>query len=214
MRTLCALSCGMVLGLSASALARPVSYADGWSVMQMNDADMHSAHVSYSPTARYSIGYTAEYWRDEDWQFQGGQFNYLAKRWNNPASQGNLYLQSGAGIAYSDYQAFDHKTEPAGFIGITADWEDRRYFTSYENRYTHAGDIDTFFMQKARVGIAPYEGDYGDLHTWLMLQVDHNPGNADNFTVTPLVRLFKGDTLAEAGISNKGQILFNLTLNY
>jgi hypothetical protein len=209
-----ALSGVMLLAISSAAMAKPVSYAGGWTAMQMNDADMHSVHVNYSPTARYSVGYTAEYWRDEEWQFQGGQFNYLAKRWNNPASQGNLYLQSGAGVAYSDYQRFDHNTEPAGFVGITADWEDRRYFTSYENRATYAGDIDKFFMQKARVGIAPYVGDYGDLHTWLMLQVDHNPGKSDNVTITPLVRLFKGNNLGEAGISNKGHILFNLTLNY
>ncbi len=190
-------------------LARPVSYPGGWTVMQMNDMDANALHLHYSPSAKYSLGYKAEYWREEDWQFHGVQLNYLAKRWNALASQANFYLKSGAGLAYSDYQAFDGKTELAAFTGLALDWEDRRFFASYENRAYDAGDIATFFTQKARVGIAPYVGDYGDLHTWLMLQLDHNPEAEDHFTVTPLVRFFKGEYLAEAGMNENGDVLFN-----
>ena len=52
---------------SVSAMARPVSYPGGWTVMQFNDAYKHSLHVHVSPTAKYSIGYKAEYWRDGEW---------------------------------------------------------------------------------------------------------------------------------------------------
>ena len=147
-------------------------------------------------------------------QFHGAQLNYLVKRWNAEASQANFYMKSGAGAAYSDLGRFDGKTEAAGFTGIAMDWEDRRFFTSYSNRYTHAGDIDKFYMQSARVGVAPYIGDYGDVHTWLMLQGDHSPEGDDHFTVTPLVRFFKGEYLAEAGISNHGDILFNAVIRF
>lgn len=208
------LSCISALTLSPPALARPVSYPGGWTVMQMNDADSHSAHIHYSPTAQYSIGYKAEYWHKKDWQFHGVQLNYLVKRWNAPATQANFYIKSAAGIAYSDYQRLDGEIEPAAFTGIAMDWETRRYFTMYENRYSYAGDIDTSFSQKARVGIAPYIGDYGDIHTWLMLQVDHNPSNEDKITVTPLVRMFKGEYLTEVGMSNKGDVLFNFVIRF
>lgn len=196
------------------AQARPVSYPGGFTVMTMNDADRHSAHLHYSPTAKYSIGYRAEYWRDSDMQLHALQMNNLLKRWNGPASQANLYLKSGIGLAQSDKGNFDNKIEAAAFTGIATDWETRRYFISYENRYTEAGDIDDFYMQSARVGIAPYVGDYGDLHTWLMLETQHSPENKDPWTVTPLVRLFKGVNLMEAGISNKGDILFNWVIRY
>ena len=43
-----------------------------------------------------------------------------------------------------------------------------------------------------RIGWAPYEGSYGELHTWLMLQVEHLPENDDTTIITPLLRLFKG----------------------
>ena len=182
--------------------------------MVMNNPDSNSVHLHYSPTAKYSLGYKGEYWRDGEYTIQAVQMNNLLKRWNKPASQANIYLKSGVGVAYSDKGAFDHEAEPAFYTGLAADWEDRRYFISYENRYTEAGDIDDFFMQSSRVGIAPYIGEYGDLHTWLMLQVDHRPEAEDKVTVTPIVRLFKGVHLVEAGMSNQGSLLFNYVIRY
>ncbi len=201
--------------LAASPLyARPVSYPGGITLMQKNDGDAHSVHLHYSPTVRYSIGYKAEYWREGDWQFHGLQANYLAKRWNMPEAQSNIYLKSGLGVAYSDAGAFDGKIEAAGFVGFAADWENRRYFTSYENRAYEAGDIDSFFMQKARVGIAPYIGDYGDFHTWIMLQLDHQAEAKDHFTLTPLVRVFKDEYLGEFGMNEDGDVLANLIIRF
>jgi len=208
MRLLLLLS-AILVGLALPAIARPVSYPDGWTVMQMNDAFSNSLHIHYSPTAKYSVGYKGEYFRVREWQFHGVQINNLIHRWNKPDSQANLYLKSAAGIAYSDQGTFDNKSEAAGFTGIAADWENRRLFTSYENRGIYAGDIDKSFSQKARVGFAPYIGDYGDVHTWLMLQVDHAPSASDELTVMPLVRFFKGADLLEAGVNNNGKILFN-----
>lgn len=206
-------ACALILGSTVSN-ARPVSYPGAWTTMLMNNGDRYSVHQHYSPTARYSIGYRGEYWRGEDWQLHAVQLNNLLKRWNNPDSQANLYLKSGVGAAYSDDGDFDSKWQPAAYTGLAADWEDRRYFVSYENRYTEAGDIADFYQQAARVGWAPYVGDYGDLHTWLMLEVEHTPEASDHFTVTPLVRLFKGAHLVETGVSDNGDVLFNWIIRF
>ncbi len=194
--------------------ARPVSYPGGWTFMFMNDGDANTAHIHYSPTADMSVGYKFENWRDKEFTLNAVQVNNLIKRWNKKHSQANLYLKSGLGIAHSDRDDFDSETSAAGFTGLATDWENRRFFVSYENRYTEAGEIDDFFKQSARVGWAPYEGDYGDTHTWLMLQVDHTPEGGDNFTVTPLVRFFKDVHLLEAGMNNNGELLFNYVLRY
>jgi hypothetical protein len=209
MRLLILISAVMA-GLAASAMARPISYPGGWMVMQENDASSNNLQLQYSPSSKYSIGYDGEYWREKEWQFHGIAINNLLNRWNNKDSQANLYLLSAGGVAYSNYGKFDGKTEIAGFTGVAVDWEDRRFFTSYANRLTYAGDIGKEFREKARIGVAPYIGEYGDLHSWLMLQFDHAPSDRHNFTVTPLVRLFKGTTLAEAGVSNRGTILINI----
>lgn len=200
--------------LSLPADARPVSYPGGVTAMLMNDGDSNSLHLHYSPTAQYSVGYKAEYWREKDYGIQALQLNALLKRWNKPDSQANIYLKSGAGVAYSDKDAFDREVQPAFYTGLAGDWENRRFFTSYENRFTEAGDIDQTFMEKARVGVAPYIGEYGDLHTWLMLEVRHAPEAKDKVTVTPMVRFFKDTHLVEAGFSNQGTLLFNWVIRY
>ena len=189
--------------------ARPVSYPGGVTAMFMNNGDVNSLHLHYSPTAKYSLGYKFEHWRDGDYNINAVQMNNLLKRWNKPDSQANLYLKSGVSVAHKDGD-----DDPAVYTGLAADWEDRRFFVSYENRYTEAGDIDDFYMQSARVGVAPYIGEYGDIHTWLMLQVDHKPEAEDKVTVTPLVRLFKGVHLFEAGMNDNGAVLLNYVIRY
>lgn len=214
MRLLLSALLGMGLIIPNTAMSRPVSYPGGLTFMSTNDGDKSTVHVHYSPTAKYSVGYKFEDWRDKEIVLNAVQMNNLLKRWNSRDSQANLYMKSGIGVAYTDAGDFDGKTAAGGFTGLAADWEDRRYFISYENRYTQFGNIDDFFQQSARVGWAPYEGDYGDLHTWLMVQVDHMPEADHPVTVTPLVRLFKDVHLFEAGISNRGDVTLNYVYRY
>lgn len=197
-----------------SAEARPISYVGGTMLMLENDSSRNAADVSYTFIRDFSAGVLTEYWRENDWWFGGVQGNYLINRWNLPNAQANIYLNGGAGVAHSDAGAFDNKNEPAGFIGFMADAEDRRFYVSYKNRYTNAGEIDRFFEQSGRIGVAPYVGDYGDVHTWLMLQVDHRPWSEEHVEATPLVRMFWRDYLVEAGYSNQNKFLFNLTVTY
>lgn len=195
--------------LQATAYARPVSYPGGWTVMVMNDIDHNSTHIHLSPTHQYSIGWRHEYFREEKAHADMAQINYLLKRWNAPKEQANIYIKSGAGIAYED-----NETEAALFTGLAADWETRRYFASYDTQFLKAGDITSYAKHKARVGIAPYEGDFGDLHTWLMLQGDYDAGKQDSFSLTPLVRFFKGTTLLEAGYNLDEGLLVNFVQRF
>ena len=193
-------------------MARPISYPGGWVAMGMADGEFASAEVDYTIDPKNSIGVASTYWKDDDYWVHTANGIHLLRRWNNPDSQGNLYIKSGIGVATSDKDRFKRHSQFAAMAGLSADWEDRRYFVSYENAYDYAGDIDKFFSQKARVGITPYIGAYGDLHTWLMLQVDHRPWNEDNITVTPLVRMFQGTTLGELGISNQGDLMAHIMI--
>lgn len=178
-------------------------------LMTMHDHMEYSNMVSYSPTAHYAVGVRSDYMReDKDW-LHTATYNRLLQRWNAPDSQGNLFLLTGLGAAehYSE-------VDPAVTLGLEADWETRRIYFSYENRYIYAGDVEKSFSHKARAGIAPYIGGYDDLHTWLMIQIDHHPAERDNVVVTPFVRLFTQQLLGEIGISNKGDVMLNATLQF
>lgn len=202
----------LVLPLFASnVFARPISYAGGKTIMQMNGPIKNSLHIHYSPTHKYSVGYRVEYYRKNQIALNGIQLNNLVKRWNLPAAQGNIYLKSSFGNANNS-----GNNELYGFSGIAADFETRKYFISYENRYYKSdGNVISQFEQNARIGLAPYVASYGNLHSWLMLQVTHIPEfDQDEVIATPLIRLFKGSYLGEFGISSNQRILFNFIARF
>lgn len=200
--------------ITQPAWSRPVSYPGGVTLDFSNNGDQHSALLHYSPSAKYSVGFRTEYRRGGDYTLTGLQLNNLIKRWNKKDSQANFYIKSGIGFAERNSSRFTDDSSFSAFTGIAADWESRRFFTSYENRYIKAGALDDFFVQKIRLGIAPYLADYGSLHTWFMLELEHEPEDSDTFTVTPLLRFLKDVHLLEVGVSDDNDVLFNWTIRF
>jgi hypothetical protein len=202
-----------LLVLPFAVQARPVSYKGGTMVMLENNIMENSALVNYTYDPKYALGYRILYDRNTASTFHGAQFNALLKRWNNPDSQANIYWQSAIGLLDRQSEYAGNEFQPAGLTGIEADWEDRRFYVSYENRIRIADDNQwQNFQQSARMGIAPYVAEAGSLHTWLMLQFDHRPEQDDSFTTTPLVRMFYDTYLFEAGYNVDEQApLLNFT---
>ncbi len=185
----------IIVSLSGTVHARPVSYPGGWTFMQKSNGSYSSIHVHYSPTASDSIGMYIERNWQEDITFTGVQYNRLVKRWNGRKSQANFYVKAGVGQA----QPFGKNgAQIAGFTELAMDWETRRWFTEYKIRATDYADNQSIH-HSGRLGIAPYIGNYGDLHTWLMVQVENHPESNKPTTTTPLVRLFKGVQMLELG---------------
>jgi len=60
-------------------------------------------------------------------------------------------------------------------------------------------DYQDYFLQ---AGIAPYIGEYGDLHTWLMLKSKKNT-LTNEWQTYPVLKFFKGDFLIEFGYDSK-----------
>lgn len=203
-----------LLGAGALALpaeARPVSYPGGWTVMQQNNGGFSSFHGHYSPTFQDSVGLYVERNWEGDFTFTGVQYNRLAKRWNGKGEQANLYFKAAAGQADPFGEG---SAELGGFVGVSADWETRRYFLSAETRALDLG-FDRSVRHAARAGIAPYIGDFGDLHTWLMVQVENHPEADEPTTVTPLVRFFKGVNLVEIGYTPQSEeFMFNWIVRF
>lgn len=204
------------LGNGTPLQARPLSYPGGAMVMLDHDIMQNNVFLGYTIDPKNAFAYRLQHDRDRDATFHGVQWNHLLKRWNNPDSQANLYIQSAVGMI--DLQA--HKAgsawQPGALTGLQADWEDRRFFVSYENKIRVAEDDQwRNFTQSARVGVAPYVAEFGSVHTWLMVQFDHRPQLDDHVTTTPLVRMFYDSYLVEAGYNiDEKTPLVNIMLHF
>jgi hypothetical protein len=185
----------LAVGMAATAAARPVSYPGGWTVLQFNDGGSNSLWVHASPDARYSVGYFGQYDRTDEWTQHSIRATRLIKRWNAKASQANIYAYGGLGLV--NFKDADN-SEGAGHIGLSADWETRSLFVMGEAKAAQLGDKQEV-EYLGRLGFAPYEGDYGDLHLWLMLQGQHKPTAEETFVTTPMARLFWDVNLVEVG---------------
>jgi hypothetical protein len=195
--------------ISANAEARPISYKGGWMLMQEHDFSETKADAMYTFTGKDAVG--IGYVNSHNDEFEGyfAHYNRLLQRWNFPDAQASIFLLTGVGVVD---EGSDQNL--AGSVGIEADAENRRFYTAYQNEYMKGGDIVDEFTQKFRVGVAPYIGDYEDLHTWLILEVKHQPQEEDNVVLQPMVRMFKGNYLWETGVSEHGDVLFNFRATF
>ncbi len=192
-----------------TAAARPVSHKDGWTIMLNADRARQSFLLHYSPSAKYSVGYRFERNSDRQINFSFFQLNNLLYRLNKKNSQSNLYLKSGLGVANSTASSPIDSASLSFFSGLAFDWETRQYFFSYENRYLKSPRLIEAFSHSLRIGFAPYVANYGQFHTWIMLELDHDENSLHTTTISPLLRFFKGVNLVEIGISNYGDVQFS-----
>ena len=167
--------------------ARPISYSGGSTMMFMSDKIKESIYYHYSPTYKYSVGIESvkDKFLDKDYLYL--RLTYLLNRKNTKNSQRNLYFQS----AISPNNLNDN------FYGIHGDWETRRLFSGFGYKKV-INNIKDFSEQYYQLGIAPYIGEYGDFHTWIMIKSKKNSLKSD-WKTYPVLKFFKGDFLAEIG---------------
>lgn len=173
------------------------------------------------------INYSFEYW----WALgihhferpgldgQKGSFatsNFLINRWNEAFLQANLYGLVGFG--QSEFATLDPSddAEDTAFGGLQFDIEDRRYY--FLIKYLGAANEDEreFSQTVVRAGLTPYQGEFYDLHTWIILEWSENRfGNHTKIDeVTPLLRFFYRNILFEIGQNLDGETKFNFIAHF
>jgi hypothetical protein len=170
--------------------ARPISYSGGYTLMTESNNMQDSAYYHYSPSYKYSIGIQQIKDKYFNSKYSYLRLTYLVNRRNTKNSQRNLYLQSGLSS-----NGLDHY-----FYGTRGDWETRRLYAGFGYKKTMMKTLD-YIEQNLQIGVAPYIGEYGDLHTWLMLKSKKNDLTS-NWETYPVLKFFKGNALVEFGYSD------------
>lgn len=176
--------------LSTNSDARPISWSGGSTLMFKSNSMQSSYYYHYSPTYKYSVG--AELINDRHFNNHYIQIRstYLIDRKNTQGSQRNLYVTGG----------FSTKSRDNFIYGLHGDWETRRVYTSfsYINKHTKTKD---YTDNEFQVGIAPYLGEYNELHSWIILKTKKDTIN-NNWETYPVFKFFKGDSLIEVSTKN------------
>jgi len=203
-----------LLALSPLAMAKPIAFARGKTVMaEYGAGTMNEFQAFYAPTYWSSVGVGWTELQSVDGSkrrtFTYLRGNLLAHRWNLPGAQANVFVWGGLGQASGN----DFDDELAREVGAQFDFETRRVYASFktdlqESQHT-SNRIDTL-----QLGWAPYKHDYDTLATWIVVQGRTYTGDiAPGVEKALLVRFFKGGTWVEAGATTdrklQAMVMFN-----
>jgi len=209
----------LALSMSAacgSAVAKPIAFADGTTVMaEYGAGTMTEFQAFYAPTFRYSLGgghlslNSAE--NDDTRDITYLRLNYLPKRWNFESAQANVFVWGGLGRAHIGETGADEFTWNAGG---QLDYETRRVYASLRMDYYDASAF-SHRIDTLQLGIAPYEHDYETLAVWFVVQAREYTGDLfDGTEWAGLIRLFKHNAWLEAGATREGKLQAMLMFNF
>jgi len=191
--------------VASAAHARPVTYPGGSMSMTEVNGDTVTTQVDHTLNRHVALGVYGLSENDGDRLSTGVVVNYLAMRRNTEHSQANVYVMAGFGPSWS--RGDDGRrgsAEASGWVAAEADWETRRVFVGgMAKASVVGGDVEPGW--RLRGGVAPYIAEAGKLHTWGFVQVGREAEPGAKTEITPLVRVFKGPVLAEAGVSLSGR---------
>lgn len=207
----------LLLGLLPMfAAAKPIAFANGTTVMAESGAGtMNEVQLFHAPRYWYSVGGGWLELTSEDGRTQRHiaylRGNLLARRWNLPGAQANVFVWGGLGRATGN--DFGGSTL-ARNAGAQFDYETRRVYGAFRSdlqesdRYSHR--IDTL-----QLGWAPYKHDYDTLATWFVVQGRRYSGGLFEGTETALlVRFFKRGAWVEVGATTDGKLQAMAMFNF
>jgi hypothetical protein len=194
---------------SLSALCGPMGFKDSWMSMGDVSPNWQEVFVNYAFTARDATGASAVVMRSDDGiktrQLTEANYTKLAKRWNMPEAQANIWFIGGVGnITGNDFSGSRTMSSP----GVQVDYETTRIYASATSRLYRAKSLNHDFAS-ARAGFSFFEVDYDQTQPWFILEVRRMRGLTDKTEVTPMLRLIHNRYFIELGVNNASQARMN-----
>ena len=203
-----------LLALSPMAMAKPIAFAKGKTVMaEYGAGTMNEFQAFYAPNYWSSVGVGWTELSSEDGSrrrsFSYVRANLLAHRWNLPGAQANVFVWGGLGRASGN----DFDAELSREAGVQFDYETRRVYASFKSDLQESAHTSNR-IDTVQLGWAPYAHDYDTLATWIVVQGrTYTGGIYDGTEAALLLRLFKGGTWVEVGATTdrklQAMVMFN-----
>lgn len=204
----------LALAGAAAAHAAPIGFKDSWMLMGDFGPSWRESWANYAFTARDAAGGGAVWMRSDDRRLsrEAVELNYtrLAKRWNLPHAQANLWLFAGAGtVRGNDFAGSRTVVSP----GVQADYETTRVYLAATAKLFRASGLNHDFAS-VRAGFSFYEADYEETQPWFIVEARRVRGLSERTEVTPMLRLIHNRWFLEAGYSNMKQARFNVMYTF
>lgn len=189
--------------------AHPVIYKGGWIYQGSFMPKMNEMKLGYSFDPNFAVMMKSNSFEmNNNYRDYTIGLNFLAKRWLQEDSQGNIYLGAYGG-QYED----DNGSGFAGQGFIMADWEDREDYVMFRSkRYFYDGQENQDYM--FRYGFAPYVAGMDELQAWAIVQAYYYKEQSREVILTPMIRFFYKNILWEMGSSTKGDSFLTLMVHY
>lgn len=192
------------------AHAGPMGFKD--STMAMGDfgPNWREGWANYALTPRDAVGAGGLWMRSDDKlrtrEAVEATYTRLAKRWNMPHAQANLWLLAGVGtLRGNDFAGSKTLLAP----GVQFDYETTRIYLAASARLYRAEGI-RHDVASLRAGFSFYEVDYDETQPWFILEARRMRGLSDQVEITPMLRLIHNRYFIEAGINTMKQGRFNI----
>jgi hypothetical protein len=202
---------GLLLGflVALPAVSGPMGFKE--STMSMGDfsPNWQEAFVNYALTSKDAIGAEALYARSDDKrlirEYTGLTYTRLAKRWNMPHAQANVWLVGGvSALKGNDFVGTRTMLSP----GVLLDYETTRVYVAATARMYRATNLNHDYAS-VRAGFSFYEVDYDQVQPWFIVEARRMKGLSDKLELTPMLRLIHNRYFIEAGISTDKNARFN-----
>jgi hypothetical protein len=198
----------VLLGLlPLTAAAKPIAFANGTTLMvEWGAGTMYEVQAFHAPRYWYSLGGGWLELDSDDGRKRRDityvRANLLAKRWNLPGAQANVFVWGGLGRATGN--DFDG-SELSRDVGFQTDYETRRVYASVKSDLWESSEFSQR-VDTMQLGLAPYAHDYSTLATWFVIQArDYTGQIRHGVEWAALVRLFKGGAWIDAGVTADGK---------
>lgn len=202
---------------SAYTLAGPMGFKE--STMSMGDfsTNWREAFVNYALTSKDAVGTEAVYMRSDNklttLHATGLTYTRLAKRWNMPEAQANVWLLGGLSTATgSEFAGSKTLMSP----GVQVDYETTRVYVAVQARaYRTYGsstgnttNVNHDYVS-GRAGFSFFNVDYDEVQPWFIVEARRMKGLSDKTEITPMLRLIHNRYFVEAGVSTEKQARLN-----